>query len=604
MTMLSALRIDNSPFNEQQLKRLQNSIGELSPVQSQWLSGYLAGCLAKPVETSCQQQSTPGTGDVLSIIYATETGHSESIASSLAENLKNQGIKIELHSMDNFRPPALRKLKNVAFIISTHGEGDPPDEALSFFEYLESERAPRLTGLNYRVLALGDRSYQQFCQAGRRLDERLHVLGARTFGQRIECDVDYAKEASVYCEEVVGYARESLMSEDHTDNQSAATHHLSLVPDQLQWSRENPFSAEVGQVQRITAEDSTKDVYHLELLLEDSGLQYQPGDALGVWAPNDPKLVEHLLDIFEIPASVPVRVNEKKVKLGEALTNHLEITRLTSETVLNYATVSGREELTTIFSKLDAGQQQRFIEQRQLVDLAEAYPSQLDPQCLVDSLRPLSPRSYSIASSQETVDEEVHLTVATLTSDVNGIKRTGVASGLLNNRLNPGEQVKVFIEPNRRFRLPENPQAPIIMVAAGTGIAPYRAFMQELERRTSAPDSWLIFGNPRLQTDFLYQREWLHWRNSGLINRIDTAWSRDQPEKHYVQDVILEQAELVNQWIQRGAYIYLCGSLQMGRAAQQAIQAVLAQQQTIGPDEASSVFAGLRREGRIKKDLY
>ncbi len=603
--MLSALRIENSPFNEQQLKQLQSNIGELNPVQSQWLSGYLAGRLAKPVEIPQQPQPTAATGDILSIIYATETGHSENIASSLAEELQNQGINTELHSMDNFRPAALRKLKNVAFVISTHGEGDPPDEALSLFEYLESERAPRLTELNYRILALGDSSYQQFCEAGRRLDERLQELGASSFGQRQECDVDYTNQAKVYSEEVVGYARENLASENRTSNlEPAPAHHLSLVPNQLQWSREQPFSAEVGQVQRITAEDSTKEVFHLELLLEDSGLQYQPGDALGVWAPNEPQLVEHLLDIFEIPASVPVRIKEKEYSLGDALTNQLEITRLTSKTVLNYAVVSGREELTTVFSGLDAKQQQNFIETRQLVDLAEEYPAQLEPQCLVDSLRPLAPRSYSIASSQKTVDEEVHLTVATLNSDANGIRRTGVASGLLNRRLSPGEQVKVFVESTRRFRLPENPQAPIIMVAAGTGVAPYRAFLQELESRSNAPDSWLIFGNPQLRTDFLYQREWLHWRDSGLLKRIDTAWSRDGSEKHYVQDVILEQAEHINEWLKRGAYVYLCGSLQMGQAVQQTLQDVLAQQQGIEPDETAGAFAELRRQGRIKKDLY
>lgn len=603
--MLSALRIENSPFNEQQLKLLKSSIGELNPVQSQWLSGYLAGCLAESCETSQQQQPTPATSDNLSIIYATETGHSESIASSLAEDLHNQGINAELHSMDNFRPTALRKLKNVAFVISTHGEGDPPDEALSLFEYLESERAPRLTELNYRVLALGDSSYQKFCEAGKRLDKRLQELGASSFGQRLECDVDYAKQARVYSEEVVDYARVNLASENHSGkHEPSSTHHLSLVPNQLQWSREQPLAAEVGLVQKITAEDSAKEVYHLELLLEDSGLQYQPGDALGVWAPNNPQIVERLLDIFEIPASVPVRINEKEFSLGDALTNQLEITRLTNKTVLNYAIVSGQEELTTVFSRLDAKQQQSYIEQRQLIDLAEEYPSQLDPQCLVDSLRPLASRSYSIASSQKTVDEEVHLTVATLNSKANGIRRTGVASDFLNNRVKPGEQVKVFLEPNRRFRLPENPQAPIIMIAAGTGIAPYRAFMQELEGRSSAPDSWLIFGNPSLRTDFLYQREWLHWRDKGLLNRIDTAWSRDGSAKHYVQDVIREHAEHISEWLQRGAYVYLCGSLQMGQAVQQSLQAVLAQQQGIEPDQASNAFADLRRQGRIKKDLY
>ncbi|MCP4045392.1 MAG: sulfite reductase [NADPH] flavoprotein alpha-component, partial [Gammaproteobacteria bacterium] len=263
--MLSALRIENSPFSEQQLKHLQSSIGELSPVQSQWLSGYLAGRLAEPGEATHQPQPAPGTGDILSIIYATETGHSENIASSLAEDLQEQGINVELHSMDNFRPTALPKLKNVAFVISTHGEGDPPDEALGLFEYLESERAPRLTDLNYRVLALGDSSYQQFCEAGRRLDRRLRELGAGSFGQRLECDVDYTNQAKVYSEEVADYARENLTSESRTSmREPTSAHHLSLVPNQLQWSRDQPFAAEVGQVQRITAEDSTKEVFHLE----------------------------------------------------------------------------------------------------------------------------------------------------------------------------------------------------------------------------------------------------------------------------------------------------------------------------------------------------
>jgi sulfite reductase (NADPH) flavoprotein alpha-component len=603
--MLSTLRIENSPFNEQQLKQLQISIGDLSPVQSQWLSGYLAGRLAGPLQTEGQPQSSPAVGEALSIIYATETGHSESIAHELAEGLQKQGINTELHAMDNFRPAALRKLKNVAFIISTHGEGDPPDESLSFFEYLESDRAPGFPELNYRVLALGDRSYQKFCEAGRRLDERLQFLGARPFGERLECDVDYTKEARAYSEEVIDFAREQLATESAAaGNESTVAHHLRLVPNEMQWSREQPFSAEVGQVQQITAEGSIKEVSHLELLLDNSNLHYQAGDALGVWAPNDPQLVEHLLEIFEIPAFVPVRIDDKELSITEALENHLEITRLTTNTVLNYATVSGQDGLATIFDGFNAEQQQGFIENRQLVDLAEEYPAQLDPQSLVEGLRPLAPRSYSIASSQQAVDEEVHLTVATLNSNANGTKRQGVASGLLNNRLKPGDKVKVFVEQNRRFRLPDDPQTPIIMIAAGTGIAPYRAFMQELESRTNAPDSWLIFGNPQMRTDFLYQREWLHWRNSGLLNRIDTAWSRDQAEKHYVQDVILEQAGNIDQWLQKGAYVYLCGALQMGQAVQQALQAVLAQQRGIGPDEAAILFAGLRRDGRIKKDLY
>jgi sulfite reductase (NADPH) flavoprotein alpha-component len=601
--MLSMLRIENSPFNENQLKQLQNSIGSLSPVQSQWLSGYLAGRLAEPLHTA--DTGKANSGAVLDIIYATETGHSEGIASRLAENLEQNGISTKLHSMDGFRPAALRKLRNAAFVISTHGEGDPPDEALELFEFLESDRAPRLNELNYRVLALGDKSYKLFCEAGRKLDERLQALGARPFGQRIECDVDFTDSAKVYCDEVISFARDNLaIAEQTTKTDSPVNNHLSLVSNETRWSRVNPFSATLGQIQKITGHDSTRNVYHIELSLEDSDIQYQPGDALGVWAQNDPDLPGLILESLQIKASTPVFIDNQELSLGEALTNHLEITRLSIETVLNYAIETRQDRLKTFFSELEPAQQQTFVEQRQLADLVEEYPAPLDPQALVRILRPLTPRSYSIASSQQLVDEEVQLTVATVHSNSNGIVRRGTASGFLNHRLKAGEQVKVFLEPNDRFRLPDDLDAPVIMIAAGTGIAPYRAFMQELENRADSPDSWLIFGNPHLRDDFLYQREWLRWRNSGLLNRIDTAWSRDQAEKRYVQDVVLEQAARIDRWLQRGAHIYLCGSLKMGHAVQQSLQQVLAEQRGIASESAASVLTKLRQQRRIKKDLY
>jgi len=601
--MLNTLRIENSPFGEQQLQQLLNTIGDLNPAQSQWLSGYLAG----RTEESLQAADSPRllSEAALTVIYATETGNSEGIATSLATGLEQLGIRIDLRSADNFRPAALRKLKNVVFIISTHGEGDPPDEALELFEYLDSERAPRLPDLNYRVLALGDSSYTFFCEAGRKLDQRLQTLGAKSFGQRVDCDVDYANSAKAYVDEVIEYAREKLSADGQiVRNGTSTAGHLSLVTNEERWSRAQPFSAEIGQIQKITGSGSAKDVYHIEVLLEDSGLRYEAGDALGVWASNDPQLVEWILTALQIGPSEIVRYNDEGMTASKALTDHLEITRLTAATVLAYANAVTQKDLEALFTGLASDQQQAFIEQRQLADLVEEYPGQLPAQTLVELLRPLGSRSYSIASSQTTVGEEVHLTVATLRSNVTGTNRHGVASGFLNQRLSPGEQVGVYLEPNRRFRLPQDPATPIIMIAAGTGIAPYRAFMQELEERSLSPDSWLIFGNPHLRTDFLYQREWLRWRDTGLLNRIDTAWSRDQPEKRYVQDVVREQAALIDGWLQRGATIYLCGSLQMGQDVLSALQDVLAGQRGIEPDKAAALLSDLRRERRIRKDLY
>ena len=601
--MLSTLQIENSPFSEQQLKQLQRSVGSLNPAQSQWLSGYLAGRLAEPLPASGEPQALTETS--LSIIYATETGNSEGIANRLAARLEQQGTRTELHAMGDFRPTALRKLTQVVFIISTHGEGDPPDEALELFEYLDSKRAPALPELNYRVLALGDRSYSKFCEAGSLLDEKLQKLGAKAFGERVECDVDYEPDSNQYSDEVLQYAKEKLGS----DNQSIKTasqgsSHLSLVPNESRWSRAQPFSAEVGQIQKITGTDSDKDIYHLEILLDDPDLQYEAGDSLGVWASNDPQLVDWILTALQVGPSEIVHYDDQDMTVSHALTEHLEITRLSGDTVLAYAEAGQQSELEDHFSGLEPDQQQAFIEQRQLADLVEEYAARVPAQALVELLRPLAPRSYSIASSQKAVAEEAHLTVATLNSNVTGTQRQGVASGFLNQRLEPGETVRVFVEPNRRFRLPEDTEAPVIMIAAGTGVAPFRAFMQELEERGSNPDSWLIFGNPHLRSDFLYQREWLRWRDTGLLNRIDTAWSRDQLEKHYVQDVVKEQAALIDEWLQRGAYIYLCGCLQMGQAVLDALQDALSAQRDIEPEKAAKLLSELRREKRIKKDLY
>jgi len=607
--MLSTLRIENSPFTEQQLRLLQNSIGGLNPAQSQWLSGYMAGRLTESLQTAHLPQSLPEPANSLVIIYATETGNSKRIAMELAASVKQQGFNTELHSMDNFRPAALRKLTNAAFIVSTHGEGDPPEEALEFFEFLENDRAPKLPHLKYQVLALGDRSYQHFCEAGRRLDKRLQVLGAQPFAQRVESDVDFTDDAKVYSDEVLRFARQHLASENRSEiTDSSVTSHLSLVPSDSSWSRDNAFVAQVGQIQKITGLQSAKSIYHLKLSLEGSGLQYHPGDALGVWAPNDPEVIDRILATLQIDTAEPVRIKEQDLSINEALTSHLEITRLSGDTVTRFAIAGGNGGLEAQFSRLEPDQQRIFIEQRQLADLVDEYPVKISPQALVELLRPLSPRSYSIASSQNLVDEEVHLTVASLQSNAIGKPRYGVASGFLNHRLNPGDHVRVFLESNDRFRLPADPQTPIIMIAAGTGIAPYRAFMQELENRAAnsdvGADSWLIFGNPHLRTDFLYQREWLRWRDTGLLNRIDTAWSRDQAEKRYVQDVVCEQAQRIESWLQRGAHIYLCGSLQMGQAVQLALQNALVLERKIDPDSATTVLAKLRREKRLQKDLY
>ncbi len=603
--MLNALNTDNSPFNEQQIASLQSSLGALDPAQSMWLSGYLAGQLS--AGGALPAQATPAAapaGQALTILYGSETGNGETVAEALAARFEAAGQPAELQSLDGFRPAALKKLEHAVFVMSTHGEGDPPEEALDFFEFLDSDRAPKLDKLSYRVLALGDSSYAQFCEAGRRLDERLQALGAKPFGPRVDCDVDYDSPAETWGTEVLEHARETLGGGEAAAQPANAAHLHLVQAEPAPWTRLQPFSSETLRVQKITANASEKDVHHIELSLEDSGIRYEPGDALGVWAPNDPELVAEILDGLSIDPATKVTAGEREVTVAEALTEHHEITRLAEATVRGLASAGGQDTLAEEYEALDDAGQRAFIERRQLADLVAAYPFQLNAQALVDQLRPLASRSYSIASSQALVDEEVHLTVATLASDAIGTERRGVASQFLNHRVGEGGQVRVFLEPNRRFRLPENPETPIVMIGAGTGVAPYRAFLQELEARGTNPDAWLIFGNPHLRTDFLYQREFLKWRADGLLNRIDAAWSRDQAEKRYVQHIVAEQAERLDEWLARGAHVYLCGALQMGEAVTSAIADALVESRGLDAEAAAAAVANLRREKRLLKDLY
>jgi len=604
--MLNALHTQNSPFSELQLNLLKQGFNALDTTQAQWLSGYLAGLLAGSGESLIAPPAPViAEGEELTILFGSETGNGESIATALAAKLQQEGIATRLESMDGFRPVGLKKLKHAVFVISTHGEGDVPDEALDVLEFLESDRAPKLDGLKYRVLALGDRSYTFFCAAGVKLDERLQALGATRFGDRIDCDVDYDADAALWSAEVLGFAKSELKANDLSANAQTATGaHLSIVPKQPRWTRQQPYNAEVLRLQKITGNDSEKDVYHLELSLEDSGLEYQAGDALGIWAPNDAALVDEILAGLKIDTTTSVKIDDTHFNVQEAVLEHREITKLTADTVTEYAGNGQQEILLKHFESLSADQQRDFIEQRQFADLVAEYPTQLEAQALIDLLRPLGPRSYSIASSQTLVDEEVHLTVATHFSDAIGVQRQGVASQFLNHRIGEGGKVRVFAEPNHRFHLPENPETPIIMIAAGTGVAPFRAFMQELETRGSTPDSWLIFGNPHLRSDFLYQKEWLQWRESGLLKHIDTAFSRDQADKVYVQHVVTQQSERVAAWLERGASIYICGALSMGQAVQDALQDAIASQQGLDNDAAVAAMADLRRNKRIHKDLY
>ena len=628
--MFSALKADNSPFSQAQIESLQQSLGGLDGFQSAWLSGFIAGRLASPALSFAPTQNAaalalPVAGITaantisaraidqrLQVFFASQTGNGESVALALAAEAGRAGVAVEVRSLAELRPAALKKLRYAAFVISTHGEGDPPDDALELFEYLQGSRAAPLGQLNFRVLALGDRSYSKFCEAGRELENLLLAQGASRFAERIECDVDFQPLAGTWSTEVLRFAQDTFApaSVESRVSQavSASSAHLSIVPQINRWTRANPFAATVERVQKITGLESSKNVFHLELSLEGSGIEYAPGDALGVWAPNAHELVNEVLDALDLAADAEVLLDGHRHTIHEVLTRKRELTRLSADTVRGYAKLAGNRELQDHFEQLDEKQRREFIEQRQFADLLSEYPvaagCRISADSLAELLRPLAPRSYSIASSQASVDDQVHLTVASLPTRASGKERHGVASNFLNRHIAPGDEVHVFPEPNRRFRLPEDRDTPVILIAAGTGVAPYRAFLQQLDAEGSAPPAWLIFGNPHLRTDFLYQREWLEFRQRGLLTHIDCAFSRDQNEKRYVQRVLQEQGARLDQWLGRGARIYICGGLDMGREVERALRDVLCEQRKVDAATAAELVAELRRQGRLLKDLY
>jgi len=615
--MFKALKAENSPFTELQIQQLQASLDSLDVAQTAWLSGYIAGRLASQADLLPTLVSAPGAAaepasavKPLHVFFASQTGNGEEIARELGREAQRTGLKVEVQSLSALRPAALKKLEYAAFVISTHGEGDPPDDALDLIEYLESPRAVRLENLKFRVLALGDRSYSQFCAAGRKLEALLLAQGASVFAERVECDVDYQEAATSWSVEVVRFGQDQLAPETSAGPAAinAAPARLSIVPQTVRWNRTNPYAATVERVQKITGSGSEKDVYHLELSLEGSGLEYQPGDALGVWAHNRHELVEEVLAGLQIDSAEEIELDGQRHSAHELLARRRELTRLSNDTIEAYSLLAGNEELQHHFGQLDEARRREFIESRQFADLVSEFPVQGDARIgledLARILRPLASRSYSIASSQAVVEEEVHLTVATLVSRVNGTERRGIASDYLNYHVQPGDEVGVFIEPNRRFRLPENRDTPLIMIGAGTGVAPYRGFLQQLESEGQAPDTWLIFGNPHLRTDFLYQKEWLEWRSRGLLKRIDGAFSRDQAQKHYVQHIVREQAARIGQWLDNQARIYICGGLAMGREVEDALRDVLAERDGWSLEQANEGLAALRRQGRLLKDLY
>lgn len=584
---------ETAPFRSEHIAALNGVMAGTSAEQRIWLSGFLAGYQAA---TTAQPAiaASPAAKTKLAIVYATESGNSESLADHARKAAGRLGFAAKLHDAAELTPADLAGLGNVLLIASTWGEGDAPQRAVPFYTALLDPAAPRLEGLRYGVLALGDQAYINFCEVGRRIDERLVELGATRVAERVECDLDYQAVARTW----IGGALEALRpAEDPAgDESSGAVIHVDFgrTDAEDEYDAANPFSAEITELVNLNSSRSGKQTFHVELSLAGSGIAYEPGDAIGIAPENDKAEVEALLRAAGIAGDAA---------LERTLVEKHDISTLTPALVRSYAELTGDANLRGLAA--DAARLVEFRDGRQVIDLLETYPHTLTPAQLTGLLRPLPARLYSVASSRKAVEEEAHLLVGLVAYQTHARARTGVTSGFLSARRKRGDPLRVHLRANKHFRLPADPAAPIIMIGPGTGVAPFRAFLQEREAVDASGKNWLFFGDRNFTHDFLYQLEWLDYLASGRLTHLDLAFSRDQPAKRYVQHVLWQRRTELHAWLQDGAHLYICGDqTSMAGDVHMALRRIISDQQGKDEAHAEAYLAELKRTGRYLLDVY
>lgn len=588
------------PLNPEQLSRLQAATTDLTPEQLAWVSGYFWGVLNPRSGAVAVTPAPEGKMPGITLISASQTSNARCVAEALRDDLLAANLNVTLVNAGDYKFKQIASEKLLVIVTSTQGEGEPPEEAVALHKFLFSKKAPKLTDTAFAVFGLGDTSYEFFCQSGKDFDSILAELGGERLLDRVDADVEYQAAASEWRARVVDVLKSRAPVA--APSQSVATGAVNDIHTSP-YTKDAPLTATLSVNQKITGRNSEKDVRHIEIDLGDSGLRYQPGDALGVWYQNDPALVKELVELLWLKGDESVTVDGKALPLAEALEWHFELTVNTANIVENYATLTRSEPLLPLVG--DKAQLQHYAATTPIVDMVRFSPAQLDAQALIDLLRPLTPRLYSIASAQAEVESEVHITVGVVRYDIEGRARAGGASSFLADRVEEEGEVRVFIEHNDNFRLPANPQTPVIMIGPGTGIAPFRAFMQQRAADGAEGKNWLFFGNPHFTEDFLYQVEWQRYVKEGLLSRIDLAWSRDQKEKIYVQDKLREQGAELWRWINDGAHIYVCGDARrMAADVEKALLEVIAEFGGMDLESADEYLSELRVERRYQRDVY
>lgn len=608
--------VSNSPFTQEQVELLNRLLPQLTGEQQLWLSGYLAGnhraLSMNGGNTQTSMSKVPKQSlDEITVLFGSETGNAQQLAENVTEKLKQNGFHVNLVAMNDYKFNKLKKERCLLIVVSTHGEGEPPDNAAAFYEFLHSRKAPELKQLKYSVLALGDSSYEFFCQTGKDFDKRLEELGAQKIHPRQDCDLDFDEPAAAWFDSVMQSLQQ--LQAEASEIPAAATVESVSIPftgEQTtpQYSRSHPFQAEVLENINLIGRGSSQEVRHLELSIEGSGFQYEPGDCLGIYPQNHPELVDTLIDQMQWHAEEQIagKKDPSALTLREALLNQYEITQLTKPLLKQVAEISENNALKQLVEPGNEQELRKYIYGRDVLDLVQDFSLKGIPaQTFVPMLRKLPARLYSIASSQTANPDEVHLTIKALRYHANGRDRYGVCSVQCAERVQPGDTLPVYLHRNPNFKMPADPSVPIIMVGPGTGVAPFRAFMEEREETGAEGKSWLFFGNRHFHSDFLYQTDWQRWLKQGILTKMDVAFSRDSDKKVYVQHRMLEKGKELYNWLQEGASIYICGDEKhMAKDVHEALLTIVSQEGGMNKEEAEIYLSELKQQKRYQRDVY
>jgi len=593
---------ETAPLAPEQAASLNNLLKGLQADQLLWIEGFISGLRTAAGGASAPVAAAAPAAPELTVLYGTESGNSEALADLTTKAAKALGFKAKAVNMADIKVAKLKDIKNLLVIVSTWGEGDPPETATDFYEAFMSDQAPKLEGTRFSVLGLGDTSYEDFCKMGIDFDARLEALGARRVYDRVDCDVDYDDDFAAWHKGVLA----ALEAEAKPAETTTAPTQAAATAEPVKYSRKNPYPSKLLERVMLNGEGSAKETIHLEFDLAGSGLEYQAGDALAVVPHNAEDVVNDIIATTQLDADAPVLIKDQDYTLRVALTSQLDVTAISLPVLKRYNEIAKDAKLEAMLDPANKAELQDYLYGREIVDVLHNFPAkEITADALVSIMRKLPPRLYSIASSPKAHPGEVHLTVSVVRYDAHGRNRKGVCSSYLAERVAEGEKADVFVTPNKHFKVPADNDAPMIMVGPGTGIAPFRAFVEERKELDAKGKNWLIFGDQHYLTDFLYQTEWQDYLSDGILTKLDVAFSRDQKEKVYVQDRMRENSKELFEWLEKGASFYVCGDAsRMATDVDVALHDIIEKEGDLSENDAKAYVKKLKDDKRYLRDVY